>query len=91
MVVPSIRYLEACRETEDKNILGKRVGYSGGGWRQGANNGARGSARAQITGAKLLLGSSGTFIFFFCKKLYKVCKKMINLFYCRWMNSIRIK
>ena len=30
MGVPSIRYLEACRETEDKNILGKRVGYGGG-------------------------------------------------------------
>ena len=44
MGVPSIGYLEACRETGDKNILGKRVGYSGGGWRQGANNGARGGA-----------------------------------------------
>ena len=39
--------LEACRETEDKNILGKLVGYKiGGGWRQGANS-----------GAKVLLGS----------------------------------
>ena len=39
---PSTGYLEACRETEDKNILGKKVGYTGGrGWRQGANSGAR--------------------------------------------------
>ena len=68
MGVPSIRYLEACRETEDKNILGKRVGYSGGrGWRQGAN-----------IGAKVLLGSRKTFNFF--KKIYKICKKRIRKF-----------
>ena len=31
MGVPSIGYLEACRETKNKNILGRRVGYSGEG------------------------------------------------------------
>ena len=65
---PSIGYLEACRETEDKNILGKRVGYSGGGWHQGANIGARGGARAQIIGARVLLGSPKTLFFFFYVK-----------------------
>ena len=89
MGVPSIRYLEACRETEDKNILGKRVGYSGGGWRQGANNGARGGARAQIIGARVLLGSPETFDF--VKKMYNFCKKRIIIVCCRWMNSIMIK
>ena len=52
---PSIEYLGACRETEEKNILGKSVGYSGGkGWRQGAN-----------IGAKVLLGSPKTLNSFF--------------------------
>ena len=68
MEVPSIRYLEACRETEDKNILDKSVGYNGGGgWRQGANIGAR-----------VLLGSPKTFNFF--KKIYLICKKRIRKF-----------
>ena len=61
-----------------KYILGKRVGYSGGGWRQGANNGARGGARAQIIGASVLLGSAETFNF--CKKMRKKCKKRIIRF-----------
>ena len=73
MGVPSIGYLEACRETKNKNILGKRVGYSGGGWRQGANIGARGGARAQIIGARVLLGSPKTLNFF--KKMYKIYKR----------------
>ena len=64
MGVPSIGSLGACRETTNKNILGRRVGYSGGGWRQGANNGARGGARAQIVGARVLLGSPKTLDFF---------------------------
>ena len=49
---PSIGYLEACRETKNKNILGKRVGYGGAGWRQGAN-----------IGASVLLGSPKTLNF----------------------------
>ena len=57
------------------------VGYSGGGWRQGANIGARGGARAQIIGARVLLGSTDTFDF--CKKIYKMCKKRIIKFRCR--------
>ena len=60
MGVPSIRYLEACRETGDKNILGKRVGYNGEGWRQRAN-----------IGAKVLLGSPKTLIFFLYIKFVK--------------------
>ena len=56
-------YLEAFRETKNQNIPGKKVGYNGGGWRQGANNGARGGAKAQIIGAKELLGSPKTIIF----------------------------
>ena len=63
MGVPSIGYLESCRKTKNKNILGRRVGYSGGKWRQGANNGARGSARAQTIGASVLLGSPETLSF----------------------------
>ena len=90
MGVPSIGYLEACRETKNKNILGKRVGYSRGGWRQGANNGARGGAKAQIIGARVLLGFPKTLIFFFLK-MYKICKKRIIKFCCRWRNSIMIK
>ena len=90
MEVPSIGYLEACRETKNKNILGKKVGYSGGGWRQGANNGARGGARAQIIGANDFLGSPETLIFVFLE-MYKNCKKRIIKFCCCWMNSIMIK
>ena len=63
MGFPSIGYIEACRETKNKNILGKSAGYNGGGWRQGANNGARGGARAQIIGARVLVGSPETLEF----------------------------
>ena len=90
MGVPSIGYLEACRETKNKNILGKRVGYSGEGWRQGANNGARGGARAQIICARVLLGSPET-QHFFEENVCKICKKRIIKFCCRWMNSFMIK
>ena len=93
MGLPSMRYLEACRETKNKNILGERVGYSGGGLRQGANNCARGSAKAQIVGANVLLGSAETlnlFSFFFSYLINRICEKRIIKFCCRWMNSIMI-
>ena len=88
MGFPSIGYLEACRETKNKNILGKKVGYSGGGCRQGANNGARACAKAQIIGAKVLLGSSETLDLF--EEMYTNGKKRIINFCSRWMNSIMI-
>ena len=60
MRVPLIGYLEAYRETKNKNVVGRRVGYRGGGGRQGANTGAIGGAMVQIVGATVFLGSPKT-------------------------------
>ena len=76
-------------ESEKKNIMGRRVGCSGGGWRQGANIGARGGARAQIIGASVLLRSPETLNFF--KKMYIIYKKRIIKFCCIKMYGERCR
>ena len=79
MGVPSIGYLEGCRETKNRNILGRKMGYNEGVWHQGANN--------------WRLGTFGiaykTLIFSFLR-MYKMYKKRIIIVCCRWMNSIMI-
>ena len=68
MRVQSIRYLEACRETEDKNIVDKR-----------GDKVREGGTRGQILAPEYFWDPPRHSIFYF-ERIYKNCKKKIRKF-----------